>query len=96
VYCIFWRFVVDLIRDKKQDKKMYQAARKIGSDFLAFSFIGCAGFTGKILPVCFPAFMLSGVRSSQVARLASGSRQKKQEKSSSKTPKKRQKPNIKT
>ena len=51
---------------------MYQAACKIGSDFLAFGFRckkstleGCAGFgfTGKILPVCFLA---SCVRRSQV------------------------------
>jgi hypothetical protein len=59
---------------------MFSAAHAIGSNFwrsdsdVKISFIGCAGFgfTGKILLVCFPAFMLSGVRSSQVARLAFG------------------------
>jgi hypothetical protein len=71
---------------------MYQAAWKIGSDFLRsdsdvyhikkISFIGYAGFgfTGKILLVCFPAFLRPAFGCPRVARPAFGSRQKSRKK----------------
>ena len=86
---------------------MFQQLTKIGSDFLRsesdvkISLEGCAGFgfTGKILLVCFPAFLRPAFARPRFARPAFGSRQKQEKrqlKNTQKAPKKRQKPNIKT